>query len=125
MIYSLDWWRCHRWPLPRCLLAMQHRLLHGQRLAAHAPVANRTEVWTAFKAEFSLDIDTFLKEDALEQRILVSKHQTLVSRRAVALLQVGQGLLMLLDGRLKLFDVLRSSFPKCRLCLAVPLLSFL
>ena len=66
---------------------------------------------------------TFLEEDPFEQGVLVSQHKTFVRGRAMALLQAGQVLLMLLDGGFELFDVLGASLTESCLCLAVALLS--
>ena len=41
---------------------------------------------------------TFLEENAFEQRVLVSKHETLIGGGAVALLKSGESFLILLDG---------------------------
>lgn len=43
----------------------------------------------------------------------------------MALLEGGQTFLMLLDGRLELFDILGATLAESRLCLSVPLLSLL
>jgi hypothetical protein len=68
---------------------------------------------------------TLLKQDPLEQRVLVSQHQTLVCRAAMALLQTLQGLLIALDGSLQLTDILRTTFTEGSLGLSVTLLPFL
>lgn len=68
---------------------------------------------------------TFLEQDALQQRVLVAQHQTLVGGAAVALLQVLQGVLMVLDGALELLDVLGAALTEGSLGLAVALLALL
>ena len=76
-----------------------------------------TKIWTAgLCTELSLDINTycrvlavcsivkthaaltFLKKDALEQRVLVAKHQALIGCMSVRCLQIGQVLLVGADG---------------------------
>lgn len=66
---------------------------------------------------------TLFKQDALKQRVLVSKHETLVRGRAMALLESRQLLFILLDVRLQLLDVLRSTFSERCLGLSVALLA--
>lgn len=68
---------------------------------------------------------TFLYQYALEERILVSQHQTLVGGRAMACLQVLQRFLLHLDVALQLFNVFRAAFAKRGLGLPVALLPFL
>lgn len=94
----------------------------------------------AFHAKLGLHIDTclrlaryksgrrpytFLEQDPLKQRVLISQHEALIRRRAMALLQICQVLLMLLDSCLELLDVLCTSFSESSLCLSVALLAFL
>jgi hypothetical protein len=67
---------------------------------------------------------TFLQENSFQQRVLVAQHQTFVGSGTVALLEVLEVLLMLLNRRFKLLDVFGPSFTKRCLRLAVPLLSF-
>jgi hypothetical protein len=44
-----------------------------------------TKIWTAsLGSQFGLDINTFLKENTFQQRILVPQHQTLVGCRPVS-----------------------------------------
>jgi hypothetical protein len=68
---------------------------------------------------------TFLEQDPLQQRVLVPEHQALVGGTAVALLQVLQRVLMVLDGALKLLDVLGTALAEGSLGLAVALLALL
>lgn len=68
---------------------------------------------------------TFLKQDALEEGVLIPKHKTFVGSSSMTLLEGGQRFFILLDSGLELLDVLGSSFPKGCLCLAVALLTFL
>lgn len=68
---------------------------------------------------------TFLKQDALEERVLVPKHKTFVGSSSLALLESGQRFFILLDRCLELLDVLGSSFAKGCLGLTVALLTFL
>lgn len=84
-----------------------------------------TKVWTAsLGAKLSLHINTFFKENALEQRVLVTQHQALISRVPVGRLKVGEVLLMGANGLLQLLDVLGSPFSESRLSLPVSLLPF-
>lgn len=69
-------------------------------------------------------IRTFLKKDALEEGVLIPQHQTFLSCRAVALLERRERVLILLDGRLELFNVLGASFTKSSLGLTIALLAF-
>lgn len=66
---------------------------------------------------------TFLEQDPLEQRVLVSEHQALVGGIAVTILQVLQRLLMMLDGALQLLDVLCAALTESGLGLAIALLA--
>jgi hypothetical protein len=68
---------------------------------------------------------TFLQQDPLEQRVLVPEHQTFVGGVAVVVLQVLQGLLMVLDSALELLDVLGAALAEGCLGLAVALLALL
>ena len=68
---------------------------------------------------------TFLEQDAFEQRVLVTKHETLVRCRAMALLQSRQLLLILLDGRFQLLDVLSPTLSERRLRLSIALFALL
>ena len=68
---------------------------------------------------------TFFEQDALQERILIPKHEAFIRRRTVTLLEGLEGLFMVLDGRLQLFDILCASFPERRLSLTVPLLPLL
>jgi hypothetical protein len=70
-------------------------------------------------------VPTFLEEDSLKQRILVTKHETFVCCISVALLQCLQRLFVSLDRCFELLDVLCSSLSKSGLSLAVSLLSLL
>ena len=73
----------------------------------------------------SLTKSTFLKEDALQKRILVTKHQTFVSSMSVGRLQIGKVLLVGANSIFKLLDVLSPALTERSLSLAVPLLPFL
>lgn len=68
---------------------------------------------------------TLLQQDALQQGVLIPQHQTLICRTAVALLQALQGLLIALDRRLELTDILCTTLSESRLRLSVALLPFL
>jgi hypothetical protein len=68
---------------------------------------------------------TFFEQDPLEERVLVSKHQTFIGGAAVALLEVLERLLLVLNGALELFDILGPTFTEGRLGLAVALLALL
>lgn len=75
--------------------------------------------------KLSLHVDALLEEYALEQRVLISQHQTLVRGGTMSSIQVSQGLLLDTDGLLELLDVLGSALPKSCLSLAVSLLPLL
>lgn len=99
-----------------------------------APVFSRSSAWTSMPAKISIGKEmikdeevgrTFLQQDPLEQRVLISQHQTLICRAAMALLQALQGLLIALDGSLELTDILRTTFTEGSLGLSVALLPFL
>jgi hypothetical protein len=68
---------------------------------------------------------TLFQENALQQRILVPEHQTLISSSTVALLESLERFLMMLDGRFELLDVLCSSLTERCLRLAISLLALL
>jgi hypothetical protein len=68
---------------------------------------------------------TFLYQYALEERILVSQHQTLVGRGAMACLQGLNGFLLQLDGALQLFNIFCAAFSERRLGLSIALLALL
>jgi len=85
----------------------------------------RSKVGAAFESKLGLDIDALLQENALQQRILVPKHQTLISSSTVALLESLERILMMLDGRFELLDVFCSSLTECCLRLAISLLALL
>jgi hypothetical protein len=72
-----------------------------------------------------LDIDTFFQQNTLEQRILVPKHQALVRRCPMTLLEVLESLFMVLDGSFELLDVLGTSLTERGLRLAISLLPLL
>lgn len=108
----------------------------GPRLGL--PVFARSSAWTSMPASKSQYLCrpvgdpkhrrarlTFLEEDALQQRVLITKHQALVGCGAVCRLQVVQIGLVDADGLLELLDVLRPTFPECGLRLAIALLAFL
>lgn len=66
---------------------------------------------------------TLLKKYPFKQGVLVSEHQTFVGRRAMTLLESRQRLLILLDRRLKLLDVLGPALSEGSLRLSVALLT--
>lgn len=80
---------------------------------------------TRLGAEFSLDIDPFLKENTFQERVLVAQHQTLICSMTVGGLQVVEILLMDTDGLFQLLDVLGSPLTEGRLSLAVALFPLL
>lgn len=59
------------------------------------------------------NINALLEQDALEQRVLVAQHQHLISGLTGALLQTRELFLVVLDGRLEMLDIFRSSFSEC------------
>ena len=68
---------------------------------------------------------TFLEENALQERVLVPQHQTLVRGIAVGGLEAVEVLLVHADRLLELLDVLGAAFAESSLGLAVPLLPLL
>ena len=66
---------------------------------------------------------TFLKQNAFEQRIFVSEHETVVGGGTMALLERGEGVVVLLDGGLELFDIFGATFTEGSLRLTVALLA--
>jgi len=83
-----------------------------------------TQVWAAsLCTKFGLNIDSLLKKNTLQQRVLVSKHQALVGGGAVSRLEVMEIGLMDADGLFELLYVLSSTFTEGSLSLSVPLLS--
>jgi hypothetical protein len=66
---------------------------------------------------------TFFQQDSFEERVLVAQHETLVGSIAVAVLQVLQRLLVVLDGALELLDVFGAALAEGSLGLAVALLA--
>lgn len=68
---------------------------------------------------------TLFEQDALQQRVLVAQHETLVGGVPVGRLQVVQVLLVDLDRLLELLDVLGAALAEGGLGLAVPLLPLL
>jgi hypothetical protein len=83
-----------------------------------------TQVWAAsLCTKFGLNIDSLLKKNTLQQRVLVSKHQALVGGGAVSRLEVMEVGLMDADGLFELLYVLSSTFTEGSLSLSVPLLS--
>lgn len=71
------------------------------------------------------ELSTFLKKDTFKERVLVPKHQTLVSGMAMGRLEVLKVLLMDADRFFQLLYILGSSLSKSSLGLAVALLSLL
>lgn len=67
---------------------------------------------------------TFFQQNSLQERVLVTEHQTLICGAAVTLLKGLERLLVMFDGSLELLDVFRSPFTKRGLRLSVSLLSF-
>lgn len=68
---------------------------------------------------------TLLQQDSLKKRILVTEHETFISRTTVTLLQSLQCLFMVLDGGLELLDVFGAPLSECSLSLPIPLLALL
>lgn len=95
---------------------LHHILWHVSRSQARA---------ASLGAQLSLHIDSFLEKDALEQRVLVAQHQTLVGGVTVGSLQVVEVLLMDADSLLELLDVFGAAFTEGGLRLAVSLLALL
>jgi hypothetical protein len=67
---------------------------------------------------------TFFQENSLQERVLVTEHQTLIRRAAVTLLKRLERLLIVFDGSLELLDIFRPPFTKRGLRLSISLLSF-
>jgi hypothetical protein len=87
---------------------------------------SRTKVWTAcLGPQLSLYIDAFLEQDAFQEGVLVTEHQTFISGMAMSCLQVVKIRLMNADGLLQLLDVLCPAFTESCLSLAVTLLPLL
>jgi hypothetical protein len=107
------------------LLTIQHSFLHRRGLTGDGRRTVRSKVGAAFESKLGLDIDTLFQENALQQRILVPEHQTLISSSTVALLESLERFLMMLDGRFELLDVLCSSLTEGCLRLAISLLALL
>jgi hypothetical protein len=78
---------------------------------------------TSFCAKLSLDIDSLLEKNTLKERILVSKHQTLIGSSAVSRLEVMEVRLMDANGLFELLYIFSSTFSESSLSLSVPLLS--
>lgn len=105
----------------------------GGGIVVELPVLSRSSACTSTPAivSFILRIGkltralclTFLEKNSLEQRVLISQHQTLIGGRSVALLQRLQRVLVPLDRGLELLDILGPPFAKGRLSLSVPLLA--
>ena len=72
-----------------------------------------------------MEKSTFLKEDPLQKRILVTQHQTFVSGMPMGSLKISKVLLVGADSIFKLLDVLSPAFTESSLSLTVPLLPFL
>ena len=71
-----------------------------------------------------LQNNTFFQENPFQERVLVTEHQTFICSTAVTLLKRLECLLVMFNGSLELFDILRSPFAKRGLRLSVSLLSF-
>lgn len=78
---------------------------------------------TSLCTKFGLNIDSLFEKNTLEQRILVSKHQTLIGSSAVSRLEIMEVGLMDTDGLFELLYVFSSTFTESSLSLSVPLLS--
>lgn len=84
------------------------------------------QVGTAgFGLKLCLNIDALLKENALEERVLVSEHQAFFGGGAVRRLKVVQVGLMDANGLLELLDIFGASFAKGGLGLSVALFALL
>lgn len=75
--------------------------------------------------KLSLYVNALFEEYALEQRVLISQHQTLVRGGTMSSIQISQRLLLDTDSLFKLLDVLGSPLSKRCLSLAVSLLPLL
>lgn len=85
----------------------------------------RTQIRAArLGSEFGLDIDTFLEENAFQERVFISEHQTLIGGAAVSRLKVMEVGLMDADGLFELLYVFGSSFSEGCLSLPISLLAF-
>lgn len=73
------------------------------------------------ETQFSLDVDAFLEQDALEQRVLVAQHQTFVGGATVTLLEALKLFFITLDGSLELANVFSTALTKGGLRLSVAL----
>lgn len=106
-------------PLDGCTL--KRRLSRLDRNVLHEAWR---EGWTArLHRQLGLNVDALLKKYPFKQGVLVSEHQTFVGRRAMTLLESRQRLLILLDRRLKLLDVLGPALSEGSLRLSVALLT--
>jgi hypothetical protein len=76
-------------------------------------------------SKFGLHINALLKKYALQERVLVAKHQTFIGSCPVGTLQVVQIRLMDADGLLELFDVLSTTLTESGLRLTIALLALL
>lgn len=65
---------------------------------------------------------TFLQQDPLKKRILVTEHKAFIGSSSMALLQGCERFLILLDRCLELLYIFGSTFAKSSLSLAVSLL---
>lgn len=77
------------------------------------------------RSEKCLEQRTLLKENALEERVLVSEHQAFFGGGAVRRLKVVQVGLMDANGLLELLDIFGASFAKGGLGLSVALFALL
>lgn len=98
----------------------RRRLYHVLRNMGRAQVRA-----ASFGAELGLNVDALLEQDALEERVLVAKHQTFISSSTVSSLQVVEVRLMDANGLLELLDVLSTALTEGGLRLSVTLLAFL
>ena len=85
-----------------------------------------TKCWAAgLCLQFSVNVDAFLEQDALEKRVFVAQHEALIGSIAVSTLQVVQVGLVDTDGLLELLDVLGTALTEGSLGLSVSLLALL
>lgn len=73
----------------------------------------------------SIGRHTLLEKDALQQGVLVAKHQTLIGGCSMSTLEIVQVGLVNTDSLLELLDVLGATLAESSLSLAVTLLAFL
>lgn len=112
---------------------LKHILEHMGRAQAGAAglgvkLGLDVDAWTRrqwFGIERGDGARTLLEQDALEQRVFVPQHQTLVGGGAVGGLEIVEVRLVDTDSLLELLDVLGATLAERGLSLAVPLLAFL